>query len=204
VADIVDEVVALRGEHPVGPDDRKRYSEVLEEMSVRLRGAREYLDGEPTVATVEYAALQLRKVLELIIMASLVTNRIAVEGIGQALARADADRARKLARKANPHYWPKATQVSGNTFSPMPEGQVLAESEWGRAFGRVSDLLHAGNPYAPAIDIATEHAELSDIERRLTGLLTKHLMVVAGANHMLLGQISDDDVSVITMLRAPE
>jgi hypothetical protein len=201
--DVVEAVVALRGEHPVGPDDQQRYSEVLEEMAVRLRGAREHLGCEPSVATVEYAALQLRKVLELILMASLVTNRAAIEEISQALAKADPDRARKLARKANPDYWPKSARVvRDNAFAPVPEDQVLAEGEWGRAFGRVSDLLHANNPYAPSIDLVAEHAALVEIECRLTGLLTKHFMVVAGANHMLMGQLSDDEVSVITMIRA--
>jgi len=175
---------ATPGEHPVSTEDRERYSKVLEEMAHRLRGAREHLDADPTVATVEYAALQLRKVLELIMMASLVTNRVAIEGISQALARADTDQARKLARKANPHYWPRATEVKNDgSFGPVPDDQVLAESAWGRAFGRVSDLLHADNPYAPPVDIPAQHVALADIERRLSGLLSQHLMLMAGANH---------------------
>ncbi len=192
-------------DHPVSTEDRKRYSSVLEEMAHRLRGAQEHLDAEPTIATVEYAALQLRKVLELIVMASLVTNRVAVEGISQALARADAPQARKLARKANAYYWPKATEIKNDgSLGPVPDDHVLSENEWGRAFGRVSDLLHADNPYARPIDIPTEHAALADIERRLTGLLAQHLMLLVGANHMLMGQISDNEVAVITFRRAPE
>jgi hypothetical protein len=195
----------MSDDHPVSLEDRERYSNVLKEMGQRLRGTREHLDAEPTVATVEYAALQLRKVLELIIMASLVTNRVAIEGISQALVRADTNQARKLARKANEHYWPQATEVkSDSTFGPVPENDMLMEKEWGRAFGRVSDLLHAANPFAPPVNVPTEHAALVEIERRLTGLLRQHLMLLAGANHMLMGQISDDEVTVITMQRAPE
>jgi hypothetical protein len=196
---------AAPGEHPVTPEDRARYSKVLEDMAHRLRGAREHLDAEPTVATVEYAALQLRKVLELIMMASLVTNRVAIEGISQALARTDTDQARKLARKANPHYWPRAAEVKNDgSFGPVPDDQVLAESEWGRAFGRVSDLLHADNPYAAPVNYSAQRVALADIERRLSGLLSQHLMLMAGANHMIMGQILEEEVAVITMHRARE
>jgi hypothetical protein len=154
---------------------------------------------------VEYTALQLRKVLELIVMASLVTNRVAIEGISQALARADTDQARRLARKANAYYWPKATEVKNDgSLGPVPDDEVLSEEEWGRAFGRASDLLHADNPYAPPVDILAEHVALAEIERRLTGLLAQHVMLLAGADHLLMGQISADEVAVITMHRAPE
>ncbi len=120
----------MESNHPVHPKDRERYSKVLEEMAHRLRGTRKHLESPPTIATVEYAALQLRKVLELIMMASLVTNRVAIEGISQAFARADADRARKLSRNANPHYWPRAVEIKNDgSLGPIPDDQELSENE---------------------------------------------------------------------------
>ncbi len=68
----------------------------------------------------------------------------------------------------------------------------------------MSDLLHADNPYAPPVDVPAEHGALADIERRLSGLLARHVMLLAGADHLLMGQISDNEVAVITMHRAPE
>ncbi len=196
---------ATEDEHPVSAEDRARYSEILKEMSARLRGAREHLAGPPTVASVEYAALQLRKVVELIVMGSLVTNRAAAEEITQALANKSVDAAQKLARNANSEYWPKACRArEDKTLEGRPDDEVLTEDEWGRAYGKLSELLHARNPFAPPVDVAEAHALLSGVLGLLTNLLSMHVMLLAGANHLLMGQLNDTEVAVISMGRAPE
>jgi hypothetical protein len=196
--------MAFEGEHPISAEDRERYSEILKEMGTRMRGAREYLAEEPTVATIEYAALQLRKVVELIVMASLVTNRAAVEQITAALARKSVDDARKLARNANDEYWPKAIRVGDDeTLEGRPDDEVLTEDDWGRVYGKLSELLHARNPFAPPLDVADAHTFLSGVSDRVTNLLSKHIMLLAGADFLLMGEISAEEVAVITMGRAP-
>jgi hypothetical protein len=198
--------VAPEDEHPASDEDRARYSEVLKEMGTRARGAHEYLEvSPPTLATVEYAALQLRMVLELIVMASLATNRVAVEEITAALERKNVDDARKLARNANPHYWPRAVVPTGDaSLEGRSAEEVLAEDEWGRAYGKVSELLHARNPFAPPLDVAQAHEYLHDLLPKVRNLLSMHVMLMAGANHLLVGQITDDEVAVISMNREPE
>src|SRR5262249_44549812 len=154
---------------------------------------REYLSEPATPATVEYAALQLRKVLELIVMASLATNRLAVEGITEALRRKSVDDARKLARKANPEYWPKAVRLTGRaSLEGLRDHEVLTEGEGGRTHGKLSELLHARTPFDPPLDVGESWSLATAVLGRLTNLLNKHVMLLAGANHLVLGQISEE------------
>jgi hypothetical protein len=197
--------MAPEDEHPASEEDRARYSDVLNEMGTRARGAHEYLEvSPPTLATVEYAALQLRMVLELIVMASFATNRVAVEEVTAALERKNVDEARKLARNANPHYWPRAVVPTGNAgLEGRSTEEVLTEDEWGRAYGKVSALLHARNPFAPPLNVGETHDYLQDLLPLVRNLLSMHVMLMAGANHLLVGQITDDEVAVISMNREP-
>jgi hypothetical protein len=73
--------------HPLSAEDQDRYAEILSEILARVQGARAHLEAQPTRATVEYAALQLRMALERIVMGSLVANRTATEAITTALAK---------------------------------------------------------------------------------------------------------------------
>jgi hypothetical protein len=71
-------------------------------MGTRMDGAHAYLSPAADLGDGRIRGAQLRKLLELIVMGSLVTNRGAVEQITEALARKGVDDARKLVRKAKP------------------------------------------------------------------------------------------------------
>jgi hypothetical protein len=81
--------------------------------------------------------------------------------------------------------------------------EVLTEDEWGRAYGKVSALLHARNPFAPPLNVGDAHECLQDLLPLVRNLLSMHVMLMAGANHLLVGQITDDEVAVISMNREP-
>jgi hypothetical protein len=69
------------------PDsDRKLYLGILEEIYRRMEQTRTFIEMGATQPAVECAALQVRMVIELIVMASLVTNRAKIEEITTALA----------------------------------------------------------------------------------------------------------------------
>jgi len=58
--------------------DRELYLGTLEEIYRRIEQARIFIQSGATQPAIESAALQLRIVIELIVMASLVTNRAKV------------------------------------------------------------------------------------------------------------------------------
>jgi hypothetical protein len=181
--------------------DRTLYLGLLEEMYRRIEQVRVFLQPGPKQPALESAALQLRIVIELIVMASLVTNRAKVEEITTALADKSVDAARKLARNANPDYWPKADRAHdepGKTRQLLPIDGALTEDRWNREWGMLSDLLHARNPFAPQLDVPAAHAKLTRLTGELITLLTHHVLKLADDKGLLVGQINPEGkVSVV-------
>ena len=186
--------------------DRKLYLGILEDMYRRIEQARTFLQPGPKQPALEGAALQLRIVIELIVMASLVTNRAKVEEITTALADKSVDAARKLARNANPDYWPKANRAHDEPGKPRqlrPIEGALTEDRWNREWGMLSDLLHARNSLAPHLDIPAAHAKVVHLAGELITLLTHHVLKLADEKGLLIGQIdSEGKVSVVELVPA--
>ncbi len=188
----------------ISEQDRKLYLGLLEDMYRRIEQARAFLQSGPKQPALESAALQLRIVIELIVMASLVTNRAKVEEITTALADKSVDAARKLARNANPDYWPKADRPYDEPGKPRqlrPIEGALTEDRWNREWGMLSDLLHARNPLAPHFDVPAAHAKVERLTAELITLLTHHVLKLADGKGLLVGQIDPEGkVSVVELV----
>jgi hypothetical protein len=194
--------VVSADEHPVPPEDQALYAQVLMETVTRIQGARTYLSGDPTRATIEYAALQMRMTLELIVMGSLVTNRAAVGEIASALAKKKVDEARKLAKRANPDYWPKPVRIQKNVMDGTTLVGALTEQAWSREWGVVSDLLHARNPFRPSLNEHDAHEGLVRLMREVMALLNSHVVRLAHTEYLLVGQIDETGAHVTPFQRA--
>jgi len=184
----------------VTPDDRERYAAVLTEIVARTQAARAYLNQEATSATIEYSALQMRMVLESIVMGSLITNRAHIEGIASALAKKNARAARKLAKAANPDYWPIPVRVADDVFEVQMLDGVLREDAWGREWGMLSELLHARNPFRSPLDVEEARDSLRRLLAEVLALLNKHVVRLADSDFMVIGQI-DESGSYVAPLR---
>lgn len=212
-------------------EDRLRYVQVLREIRARTNFAGSMLQaanqsraiGEPLGLAgglnLEMAALHLRKVLELIVFGSLVTNRQHVQKVAAALEKKDVEAARKLAKRANPQYWPEALLNKEETerrhrtgprpgdpmpLEPRPDG-FLREDEWGRALGETSEVLHARNPYAPAVDLERKLEKLRDLRGSIIGLLNHHKVTLVERDYILvcLMQTDGGDVLVAVFQEVP-
>jgi hypothetical protein len=174
--------------------DRALYERLLREIPNRVSLARNLIDGDGDVMALELAALHVRKVLELAIFESFVANRAAVEPIASALHKKDVDAARKLAKRANSAYWPQPVRqvpVGKGEFQleDLQEG-FLRENEWGKAYGSVSELLHAPNPYDDQpLDVAQSWALLRDLLSKIILLLNHHKVILVDAEVMLVAQV---------------
>ncbi|MCU1467547.1 MAG: hypothetical protein JWM72_3475 [Actinomycetia bacterium] len=181
-------------------EDLQRYANVLREMKGRIDAARGFLQqvcSQYDFALVDAAAVQLRKVVELVVLASLVTNRMALEGVVKALDTKDAGNARKLAQKANPDYWPVPSvqkQVGPGNFEnePITEG-YLTEEAWGPTYGRLSTLVHATNPYLPPPEPVATARELSAVVGELVTLLNHHTIVLVDKDYILMCLMQGED-----------
>jgi hypothetical protein len=188
--------------------DMQKYETVLTEIGERLRLARQLLD-QP-VAQVEWIAVELRLVLELIVPGSLVTNRSAIATVSSVFKVKEVAEARKLVRQVNPDYWPRAIEsgprdndgaLTGRPF----EGDFLRESEWGREYGFLSELVHALHPYSDPRDQVSDVERLRALFYRTAILLRQHAIVLAGNRDAYLGQLDIDGGEVlVAILRRPK
>lgn len=191
------------------PEDLDRYTAVLTQIGERLRLARQLLDQPVQQAT--WIAAELRIVLELIVLGSLVTNRNAISRVSHVLKIGDdVTAARKLVREVNPRYWPLPVesgprQADGAQFAQPANVAYLREDEWGREHGFLSDLLHAQSPYAALRDAAADTERLTGLYYRIALLLRQHWIVLAGDRDSYLGQLDVDGGQVlVATLRRPE
>lgn len=81
----------------VREDDIQLYAQVLREIKLRTDAATEVLARvPPTRFNADLAAVELRIVLELVLLGSLVTNRTEIERVASALHKHDCKRATLL------------------------------------------------------------------------------------------------------------
>lgn len=145
--------------------------------------------GGPRIdyANLIHAAAHLRLVIEQVTMASFVASHTLISEAGTAVSNSrQFDSARKVLKKLNPHYWPVAFGVvthNGSSGLGVRPEVGLQESEIGRYFGSVSEVLHAQSPYVlkkrrPEPD--EHHAIYRELAIELRTLLDEHVVQLAG------------------------
>jgi hypothetical protein len=178
--------------------DEQLYLGVLQQIYNHVEEFRA-ASGSTNLHGIEYCALQLRMALELVVMGSLVTNKAQIETLTSALANKKLDQARKLAKRANPDYWPKPTsphRQPNGIIDLRPVEGALTEDKWERSYGELSELLHARNPYKRPIDIDKARERLHRIADELMALTNHYSVHLADRDGMLIAQISPEGPSV--------
>lgn len=181
----------------ISDDDIARYTNLLREMKARLDQAHQVLLGASprTRFGADLAAVELRIVLELLMLGGLITNRVEVAGASSAFHKCDHDGAKKIVERVNPGYWPKPTiQIEDGPgrfkLEDVTQG-FLTRDGWGPAYGFLSDELHATNPFAAmplsSAPLEPVFARMSDIHQQLVTLLNHHWIQPVDRDYALIG-----------------
>jgi hypothetical protein len=146
------------------------------------------------ILRVEFAALNIRKSIELVALGALVNNIEEVRTVSSAFDQKDWKDARKLISRVNPNFWPvPAVQArdasSGVVDLADVDAPYLTEAEAGRAWGLASELLHAANPFQPEPDAAKWVAILLDILNKLVTLLNYHQIFFKDDRYMAIASL---------------
>lgn len=176
-------------------DRSERYAVVLGEIRVRFDEIASF--GPWDWKTTEIAALHARKIIELIVYGSLMNNHDAVAEIAIAFRKRDAANARGILREVNPRYWPEPCErleVNPGHYSLKPlEDGFLREQDWGKAYGFLSDILHARSPFKPPLGLNDEAARVQELLTETWTLLSHHWI-----------HLPEDDQALAAILRTPE
>jgi len=177
------------------------YSFSLDRIKWDLAKADKALSGPDTdYADLIHAAAHLRLVIENTVFASLFTNRaLLLEAERKLTAKRDMGETRKLIRGINPHYWPKGVRPPSASVSNMamePHPDALAESDYPKAWGRLSAVLHGRNPYllAQAEPDGTHEFEL-ELAEQLHATLDYHFIYLP-ENEILYARIIEERVQI--------
>jgi len=166
-------------------DALNRYCDCMEELKRRISVIDKFLSRAITTGykqtDVESMCLQMRKVLELIALASLVANK--AEYSKQHKKFADHWHAARILQDleaVNPNFYP----VPGEQVLDPQTGEVvrirplidgfLTRNEFSSVYDTCSSILHAENPYGPRADIEDIQRRLPDWRARIICLLNHH------------------------------
>lgn len=180
--------------HSLNDDDRYRYAAQMERIKLRIDEAQRVVDEFRDERGVLYAATQLRLAVEEIAFASLVGNRKAMEDAERSLELNGWDKASKSLRAINADYWPCGVTEQKNEWLDVAGG--LTEPDVARIWGRLSQLLHARNPWRDVPDVKAESVFIRQLIGRLRTTLNSHLITLVGGRQKLFCQVWSQPVRV--------
>ena len=175
----------------------QKYIACMEGIKKRTEVVTGFVRGEISVkyvaTTVESAALQLRKILELIALSSLVANHEQYSKY-RANFRKDwnAKRILETLDKANPKFYPVPTrqvQVDKGRFdTPHIESGYLTKDEFVVLYDRCSTILHTDNPFSIREEgiKAFLFKEVPEWMDKIITLLNHHHVFPVGDDHMYI------------------
>lgn len=180
---------------PLTQQDLERYGNLLSEIKARVEHASKILVNVSERFDLESAALQLRKTIELIMMAAMAVNRQNASAVSSTLHKKNWNEARKLLEKLNPNFWPEPFEDRSITKSTRSLVAVtepyLSKDDAGREWGFLSELLHASNPFGSPSDDHVTVQRLRDIVTRTSRLLGLHTLDLGGREHLILATMSE-------------
>ena len=176
--------------------DPGKYLECMEEIKLRIEVVDGFLSRELNAryvqSTAECVALQLRKVLELIALASMAANR---SEYAKQRKRFYSDwngkRILKTLERVNPGFYPVPSEqeVRGDgvkALHPIASG-FLTKDDYALLFDECSALLHARNPFAPGsmIDADQFLLDASSWSQKIKRLLNHHTVRLVDRDYLL-------------------
>ncbi|MBR9828925.1 MAG: hypothetical protein GYB41_09815 [Oceanospirillales bacterium] len=161
------------------------YCDIMEEIKRRTNVIDFFLSGgghalyEPT--TLESVGLQIRKILELIAMASLVANKHEYEKVYSNFAKAwNAEYLLKDIARVNPDFYPKPV-VEEPSNEPGVKNQLadreddyLTKSEFVKVYKKCGAIMHASNPAGRKIGYNFYKKNLPEWRQKIINLLNNH------------------------------
>lgn len=161
------------------------YCDVMEEIKGRTSVVDFFLTGaghalyEPT--TLESTGLQIRKILELIAMATLVANKKEYEKVYSNFATAwNAEYLLKDLERINPDFYPKPVVEQLHDDPAIKnhlvdrESDHLSKEEFIKVYKKCGAILHASNPLGRKIDYEYYKKSIPEWRQKIINLLNNH------------------------------
>jgi len=192
------------------------YCNLMDEVKKRTAVVQGFLDGQInalyTAATIESAALQLRKILELIALGSLVAHEEEYTMSYQNFASHwHAARILRDIGKINPDFYPKPVmEVPSkrpgikNELVDIKDG-FLTKEDFISTYSALGDILHAKNPFASQTDYGRFRSLIEETIGKIILLLNSHQIQLYKSPDFLFVHMKEDrDNKVHAYIFAPK
>lgn len=179
-----------------------QYADCMEEIKKRTTVVDGFLTGKCHAmyvqTTAESIGLQIRKILELIALASMVANRPEYQKYRENFRRDwNGKRILETLEKANPNFYPQPTrQVVDRTTGKVESVEeiksgFLTKEEFVTLYDICGGILHADNPFSPKQDVPRFLDSAQAWMRKIMRLLNHHQI-----------QLIDDDQQIWVLMQA--
>jgi hypothetical protein len=171
-----------------------KYATCMQEIKLRTNAVISIIKKETTTlypyTNVEFLYLQIRKILELIVLANLVANNKEYQKIRQSFATDwNAKRIIETIKKINNDYFPKAIcRKKSNNAKIKCEwkektSDILTENLFIDMYNEISCFLHAKNPFnAESVNIETINKKVIVYINLIINTLNEHNTVLCNGN----------------------
>jgi hypothetical protein len=170
----------------ISNEDIAKYVACMEEIKLRTTAAASMLRKEVTTSfpatNIEFICLQIRKILELIALASVSANKEEyAKQYGNFFKHWKAKAILESVEKVNPQFYPYPLKQKGDQSQNIREVEpvskrFLTRVDFESAYDACCQALHASNPYGAAINYAFLEKEIPDWIQKIKTLLNHHMV----------------------------
>lgn len=179
------------------------YCTLMNEVKNRTFAVIQILNGQTTTAykatDIEFMCLQIRKILELISMGSLVMNKDLFEEIGQKYAQYwNAKYILSDIERLNPDFYPiPIIEVPSdkkkivNNLQNKASG-FLTRNKFVTVYDKCGMMMHASNPFGSKYDYEFYNKQITEWLDLIIELLNSHLIHIKGIDGFYLIHMQED------------
>lgn len=192
--------------------DTQKYISCMEEIKLRQLSIQDIINKTRTttfeMTNIEFICLQFRKILELIAMASLVTNKDQYKtAYKKFYEHWNAKRILISIEKINPNFYPVPTRQiveNGKVVQTVPISTgYLTKKDFVQIYNECSQLIHSKNPYEKKkTDLEQLTKKFIEWDKKIIKLLNHHQVQLINKKSqlwVLMNEETDGKVHVYEM-----
>ena len=169
------------------PSDIQKYCDLMEQIKQRTSVINAFGNRQTSTlfeaTNVECVYLQLRKILELIALGSLVANKVEFSKVYSEFSKCwHAQYLLRDIERVNPGFYPIPAIENPNSKPGGPvdlqfkEDGFLTKKDFIKLYEKCGKILHAKNPYDAPIDYASYEKAIQGWLTKITRLLSSHVI----------------------------
>ncbi len=175
----------------------EKYAECMEEVKKRVVVIESLLNktvNTPYLITnVEFACIQVRKILELVALSGLIANKVEFQKVKMNLENLwNAKDIIKTLETINPKFYPEPIILQSlngdpnNTRTQPVKSGYLMREEFLDIYARCGGLLHAQNPFSKKKEFTQTYEVIPRWLEKIKKLLNQHVVNLVDESHMVM------------------